>query len=243
MFFGNFLTLPNGLRRVGDVIESYEPEQWQDALGRPLVRDIYQKRMRELRSEFDSENRSAEKKLLDWFELSPQVFARNLFALRVLAGYPNELGERVLGNGFGSLLKLNLDLRRVPTSIAGNEKMLDEVRLYLERELSTVHEDTLNLILKRVSGLLEIEFDAIQRLLASGKFAVIKELVTQVQEKFRPLHTSPRIAQALVDMDLLISKSPPPLPDPSWDVETWLSWATQDYLPYRYWLENTGRSG
>lgn len=241
MFFGNFLTLPSGLRRVGDIIESFETEQWQDALGRPLVRDIYQKRIRDLRKIFDSESRLAEKQLLDWLDLSPQVFARNIFALRVLAGYPIKLGERILGNGFGNLSKLNLDLRRVTPSIAGNEKMIDEVRLYLEREVSNIQEDTLSLLLKRVSGLLEIEFDAIQRLLASGKFAVTKGLVTKVQEKFRPLHSSPRISQVLADLDMLISKSPPPLPDPSWDIETWMNWATQDYLPYRYWLENTNR--
>ena len=97
VFFGNFLTLPGGLRRVGELIASYEPDQWQSALERPLVSGVYRERARETRRQLQQENRTAELQLLDWVEASPDVLIRNLFALKILASYPAELGERVLG--------------------------------------------------------------------------------------------------------------------------------------------------
>jgi len=80
VFFGNFLTLPGGLRRVGELIASHAPDQWQSALGRPLVNRIYRKRIRETRQHLQHEERIAELRLLDWTETSPDVLIRNLFA-------------------------------------------------------------------------------------------------------------------------------------------------------------------
>ena len=240
VFFGRFIILPNSLRRVSEIVTNYEPGQWQEALRRSLVGEVYQKRIRILSQEFETEGRSAEKQMLDWIDASPQVLIRNLFALKVLSSYPEELGERVFGSVYRDLINLNLDLRKVPVVIAGNEKVLSEINLYLEKILSSLDEETLNQILNQVSGYLEVEFDAIQRLLTSRDYEITNELVNEVQDKFKTLHTSPRIAQLLADLDMLISRDPPSHPDPTWDVDTWIQWATREYLPYRYWLENTG---
>jgi len=241
VFFGDFLTLPNGLRRISDIITGYDPQQWAEALERPLVREIFQRRIRLLRDELQSQGQVAELQLLDWIDVSPQVLIRSLFALKVLTSYPEELGYRVFGSIYRDLKRSNLDLRRVPPVLRGNEQTLNEINLYLERVLATPGEWELDSLLEHVSGCLEIEFDAIERLLALGAFEVSRDPVRRIQAKFTSLQSSPRIAQALADLDLLITRNPPSPPDPSWDADSWIQWATQDYLPYRYWLENTGR--
>ena len=240
-FFGNFLTLPGGLRRVGEIVAAYEPEQWQAALGRPLVREIYQKKIRQLRKQLQGEGRIAEVQLLDWIDASPDLFVRNLSALKLLSGYPPSLGRRVLGNTYPEILKLKLDLRQVPVIIAGNERAIDEIRLHLADLASQKDSASLDDLLSQVSGLLEIEFDSVQERLTSGDVVITPDLVSSIQARFEPLQHSPRLAQALADLDLLISKDPPPIPEKTWQAEQWIAWATRDYLPYRFWLENTGR--
>ncbi|MBC8254081.1 MAG: PglZ domain-containing protein [Ardenticatenia bacterium] len=243
VFFGNFLTLPGGLglRRVGELIASYEPDQWQSALERPLVKRLYRKRIRETRQQLRQEDRHAELQLLNWIETSPDVLIRNLFALKVLSNYPDDMGKRVLGQVYHDLSKLNLDLRKVPTVIAGNERAIDEIRLHLETLTSNVDASTLNTLLSQVSGYLEIEFDAVLRVLTSGVAAVTSDLVQSIQDRFQPIKVSPRMAQALADLDLLVSQERPCDPNPAWDEQRWIDWATEEYLPYRFWLENTGR--
>lgn len=241
VFFGNFLTLSGGLRRVGDIFAVCDPDQWQSALKRPLVREIYQKRLRQLRKELQDAGEVAELQILEWLATSPELLLRNLITLKLLSNYPEQLGKRVLGKNYPGLSKLRLDLRRIPVVLAGIEKTLDEIRLHLATYDGQDGEKGFTIPLTQVSGFLEIEFDCLYNHLVAGTVSVTSEVVRKVQEKFRPLVASPRLAQALADLDLLISKEPPPVPEKNWQAHEWIEWAMQHYLPYRFWLENTGR--
>jgi len=242
VFFGTFLTLPGGLRRVDELIANYEPDQWQAALKRPLVNQVFQKRVRETRRQLQKEERRAELQLLDWIEASPDVLIRNLFALRILSGYPEWLGEKLMGaDVYNHMLRLRLDLHRVPIAITGNERVIDEIRLYLETQVAAAGDATLEALLPQISGCLEIEFDALLRLLTSGAASVTSDLIRRLRSKFQPIDASPRIAQALADLDLLITRKRPSDPDKAWEENEWSRWATEEYLPYRFWLEDTGR--
>jgi hypothetical protein len=180
VFFGSFLTLPGGLRRVGEIVAACELEQWEAALNRPLVREIYQKKVRQLRKELQSEGRIAEAQLLDWIVASPEFFVRNMSALRVLSGYPLALGKRVLGEIYPEILRLKLDLRKVPGIVSGNEKLIDELRLHLASQLQRMDRASLDNLLSEMSGLLEIEFDVLQDVLTSGAIAITPDLVHSV---------------------------------------------------------------
>lgn len=241
VFFGSFLVLQNGLRRVNDIISVYEPEQWQESLQRPLVRDIYQERIRLLRQQLSENNQHADIQLLNWIDDSPQEYIRSLFVLKVLTSYPEAVGKRVLGEIFPALVGLKLDLRRVPSVISGNEELLNEVELFLKQNIEKADDKTLELLLGYTSGYLEVEFDAVHNLLTSGKYETSANLIRSIKTKFRTLASSPRIGQSLSDLDLMIKREPPGEPNESWGIEEWIKWAEQEYLPYRYWLENTGQ--
>lgn len=241
VFFGNILTLPGGLRRINELIASYEPEQWQSALKRPLVKQAFEKRVRELRSQLMKEGRTGELQLLDWLSASPALLIRNLFALKILSGYGEALGKRVLGDVYPYLVKLNLDLRKTPAVFAGNEQAVDEIALHIEELLSAPSESALEVLLTEVSGYLEAEFDAVLRLLRTGTATVTRDLVGRIQSKFQPIADSPRMGQALSDLDLLISRKRPSSPEKAWGEGDWMHWATDEYLPYRFWQENTGQ--
>ena len=240
VFFGTILTLPGGLRRISEFVGAYQPEQWQSAMNRPSVKQAFDKRVRELRSQLKKENRAGELLLLDWLNASPDLLIRNLFALKIVSGYGELLGRKVLGDGYGDVAKLNLDLRQVPPVFVGNEKALDEIAIQLEA-LVAAPATTLDDLLAQVSGYLEIEFDAVMRLIRSGATVVTPGLVARIRSRFQPITDSPRMAQALDDLDLLISRQRPSVPDEAWGESDWIRWATEEYLPYRFWQENTGQ--
>jgi hypothetical protein len=239
--FGKFLTTPNGLYHVDEILASFDVEQWQRSMSRPLLRDLFQDRMRMYRQQFLNQGKHAEIKLLEWINISPKVYIQHLFALKVLRGYPSEIGKKVFDEVYPELLKLNLDLRRVPITMTGNERTITEIRLYLQNILVNPESKKFHELLDEVSGLLEIEFVTIHRLLEEGKIELTDDDIKQIRSKFAPLAQSPYIKNALADLDMLIPCKPPSDPEPDWDVAKWLQWVLEEYLPYRYWLENTGQ--
>jgi hypothetical protein len=241
IYFGKFLTLSNGLRHVDEIVANYDPEQWQAALDKPLLRNIYKNRIRLLHQHYQEQGNKTDQVLLDWIEESPQRYIQNLFALKVLSKYPQKVGKRFFGEYYSELKNLNLDLRKVPLNIVGNEKLVTEVQLYLEEQTQGDQIDNFHKILDEVSGLLEIEFDVIQKLIGLRPKGLTNRDIKKIKNKFVFLTTSPRINQALSDLDLLLPKVIPSEPDLSWDADKWINWATEEYLPYRFWLENTGQ--
>ena len=241
VFVGDFILSPTAIWKIGDIATRYEPQQWQNGLRRQLVKDLYQQRLRSLRSHFTESNRKAEIQILDWLEESPEILIKNLFSLKVLMEYPIEIGKRVLGPNYPELTKMNIDLRKIPVVLSGNQRLVDELSLYFDSLNMDVTTSDFQDLLSQFSGQLEIEFEFVQKILESGTINVNDELIRKLQRIFKPLQSSPKLAQALDDLDLLISKPEPSNPNPDWNEDQWITWAIQEYLPYRFWLENIGR--
>ena len=75
IFFGSFFNKPDMVLRVNEILAAYDPEQWQDALRRPLVKKIVQDRFRKLQAA--SSGKPALLKLVEWLEKSPEIYIRN----------------------------------------------------------------------------------------------------------------------------------------------------------------------
>jgi hypothetical protein len=241
VFFGNFLVSDGGLKRIGDFITNYETDQWEAALSRSIVRDLYLKRLRDLRVLLDSEKRDGEKVLLGWLEKSPQVLIRNLSAMKMLISYPENLGKRLFGTAFLYVRENKLDYRKVPTLLRGNERVLDEIRVYLSSKNTLGNVEELNQLIDQTSGLLEIEFNTIYQILQKGQLNIDAPLVEKIRAKFKPIQEIPNVSQILNALDLLVTRPQPAQPQSSWTEEEWVHWAVDSYLPYRFWLENTGQ--
>ncbi len=240
IFFGSFLNKSDVVLRVNEILAAYEPEQWQDALHRPLVKKILHERFRQLHSEL--KGKSAALQLLEWLEQSPEIYIRNLSALKLLRFYDTSVGKRVFGNVFSELLLLNLDLRRIPIVIRENENTLQEIRLHIKQILDNSNvAEALEQLLEHASGFLEDELHATVKLLRDKKQEITSQDIKRVLRKFSFLQNQPHLAQELNDLDLLITVPLPVEPEENWNLDQWLGWAVKDYLPYRFWLENTSQ--
>lgn len=241
VFFGNFLIADGGLKRIGDFVANYESDQWEAALARPYIRSLYQKRLADIRAYVENKNIEGEKVLLNWLEESPKVLIRNLSAMKMLIGYPEEIGKRIFGNDYKEILNIKLDYRKVTILLRENERVLDELRLYLINKSKNINLDDLYQLIEQMSGCLEIEFSSIYQILQNGQINVDPVLIEKIRAKFLPIQDIPNVSQRLSTLDLLISRPKPIMPQAEWQEEEWISWAVESYLPYRFWLENTGQ--
>ena len=239
-FYSPFLAhdrLP--LSYLADLLNSYDPERWARADRRPLVKETLARR---LQSWTEAAASAGERLLVEGLRRNPAVLTRKLTQVKVLAGYPPQVGQRILGSEYDPLAALNLDLSGLPVRKANLADAVDQIRVHLNTLVQTLPpSEALLAMLDQVSGHLVAEFEAIQAVLKSGDVAVDADLVQRVQQKFAPLRD--RLEQELADLDLLVTPPRPPHPDPhgTWTADEWLDWAVEHYLPYRFWLEEIGR--
>ncbi len=244
IFFSPYVAQPRlPLGRLGDLLKSYDPRQWSEAMERPLISDTFRRRLQQWE---DQAENPGEKLIIHWLQESPEGLTQRLAVLKVLVGYPPEVGHRVLGDQYDLLAQLDLDLSGIPVDESQMAPVLDQIRVHLEGLIrSNTAPEALETILTQASGHLEIEFDTVQRLLRSGKITIERDLVRRVRGLFAPIQRRPHLDQALADLDLLTSQPHPPQPNPDpsnpWSDDQWLEWAEKHYLPYRFWLEEIGQ--
>jgi hypothetical protein len=247
-FYSPFLAydrLP--LPYLADLLNSYDPERWARADQRPLVKEVLARRLQSWTEAAASEG---ERLLIEGLRRDPAVLTRKLTQVKILAGYPSQVGQRILGPEYDPLAALNLDLGGLPVRkadpSAGSGQALadavDQIRVHLNTLVQALPpSEALLAMLDQVSGHLVAEFEAIQALLKSSDVAVDADLVQRARQKFAPLRD--RLEQELADLGLLITPPRPPQPDPdtTWTADEWLEWAVEHYLPCRFWLEEIGR--
>jgi len=239
-FYSPFLVydrLP--LPHLTSLLTGYDRERWARADQRPLVKEVFARRLQSWAHAATSEG---ERLLVEGLQSDPAALAGQLARLKVLAGYPAQVGQRVLGVEYAPLAALNLDLSGLLVREADLTDAIDQIRVHLKTVAQTLPPPkALQAMLDQVSGYLVAEFEAIQSLLRSGKVALDTTLVCQMRQRFSPIHD--RLEQELADLNLLITPPWPPAPNPdgTWTAEDWLDWAVAHYLPYRFWLEEIGR--
>ncbi|MGA9348015.1 MAG: hypothetical protein WBW48_04330 [Anaerolineae bacterium] len=222
---------------LADLLNSFEPERWAKAVQRPLVKEVLARRLQAWAEAAASEG---ERLLVEGLRRDPATLACKLAQVKVLAGYPLEVGRRLLGPEYNHLAALNLDFSGLPVREVDLADMVDQIRVHLNTLAQTLPaSEALLAMLDQVSGHLMAEFEALQTLLKSGDVAVDADMVRRARQKFAPIHD--RLEQELAGLGLLITPPRPTNPDGTWTADEWLDWAVEHYLPYRFWLEEIGQ--
>jgi hypothetical protein len=239
-FYSPFLAYDRlALAYLADLLNSYDPERWARADQRPLVKEVLARR---LQTWAEAAASDGERLLVEGLRRDPAVLTRKLTQVKVLAGYPSHVGQRILGSEYDPLAALNLDLSALPVREANLADAVDQIRVHLNTLVQALPpSEALLAMLDQVSGHLVAEFEVTQTLLKSGDVAVDADLVQRLRRRFAPLRD--RLEQELADLDLLVTPSRPPQPNPegTWTADEWLDWAVEHYLPYRFWLEEIGQ--
>jgi len=224
---------------LADLLNSFEPERWVKAAQRPLVKEVLARR---LQAWAEAAASRGEQLMAEGFQRDPAALARKLAQVKILVGYPLQVGRRILSPEYDHLAALNLDFSGLRVREVDLVDTVDQIRVHLNTlALALPPSETLLAMLEQVSGHLVAEFEALQALLKSGNVVVDADLVHRVHRKFAPIHD--RLEQELADLDLLVTPPRPPQPNPdgTWTANEWLDWAVEHYLPYRFWLEEVGQ--
>ena len=92
-------------------------------------------------------------------------------------------------------------------------------------------------IVEWASGLVPEEFRILAKTFEQSPDALTNEILKALEKKFSDV--LPVIQPELRKLALLLRPNVPCPPESSWDAAKMLEWATQQYLPYHFWLEET----
>jgi len=214
--------------KLPSLLETVDPQQWKANLGNPLLARTFHSCLEEWKSKARS---SEQRQLVELFAADPSALRLQLMRFRVLHNYPT-IGEALLGDAFDLFRTLKLQLEDLKIEESKIPETILQVTYFLNNAQPENAED-LAALLDRMSGLLSVEFETIEKHLRDHPDWITPELLDQIQGKFSAL--SRRYAQRIATLRGLIRPPKPEIPDLNWDVDAMLSWATESYLPYQAW--------
>ncbi len=214
--------------KLASLLQSVDPQRWQANKTIPLLARTLHNRLEEWKGKTRS---SEQRQLVDLFAADPAGLSQLLMSFRVLRSYP-DIAEALLGDTFPMLSSLKLQLQDLAVEEAKIPETVLQVTYYLNNH-QPKDADELKSLLDRVSGLLFVEFDAVEKPLLLHPDWVTPKLMDQVESKFS--NQSRRLVRRFTVLRGLIRPPKPEFPELNWDVGTMLSWATGIYLPYQAW--------
>ena len=212
------------------LLEAVDPQKWNANLAVPLFARTLHARLEEWKSKTRS---SEQRQLVELFAADPAALKLQLMRFRVLQRYP-VLGEALLGDTFDLLRTLKLQLEDLKVEESRIPETILQVTYYLNNQLPQ-NSDDLATLLDRMSGLLSVEFETIEKHLRDHPDWITPALMDQIEEKFSA--QSRRLSRKIAALRDLVRPPKPETPDLSWDVDAMLSWATESYLPYQAWCD------
>ncbi|MEA3376466.1 MAG: PglZ domain-containing protein, partial [Chloroflexota bacterium] len=151
-----------------------------------------------------------------------------------------EVAERAIGKRADQLLSLDLNLTGLDVDDVEMEAAVDQIAVHLNKlKGQEASLDLVKRLMGQVSGELEIEFQTLYQLIVERDIAIDRPLVDRIEERFAPIRS--QVIDRIERLRLLIPPERPSAPNPEgdWAMSHWLRWAVEEYLPFRFWLEET----
>lgn len=229
-------------KHLGELLE-VRLRQWADLTSKPLLMRIVQQKMETWKRKLSAKGEAAWVHIVEMLEEAPETLLNNLSNYRVLRGYPDEFGNRVLGEKWPVLRSASPDVSEIPVREAAMADAKAQLSIFYH-SLEQVDDGPWNAakaleLLSRLSGVLVFEFERFQRILEKKELPLSKALVQQIRQRFQPIRA--RLSRELFLLDYQIEPIYPQAPESKWAADQWLEWAVGQYLPYRFWLEETDR--
>jgi hypothetical protein len=170
----------------------------------------------------------------------PGKLRRDLALYKILANYPPQLGEKVLGSIWATLRKAHVQPEDSQVSSNDIHTLLPDIDYYLTEARSAVaSSEDLAVLVSQVSGHLLTEFNTIEELIREHPEWVTPELLRRIEQRFRPIE--PGVRKLMSGLRQLVPPPVPPAPLATWSAGEWLDWVRNSYMPFYSWLDHQGK--
>jgi hypothetical protein len=206
---------------------------WDKNANRPIVARVFRERLEQWGNK---ETGDARRSIIALLQKDWQGLRLALATFKLLKNYPQNLGEKILGDQAALFRRAQIDTEPLILDGLDLKKVSIEIEYYLaEIQEKIQNAEELSTLLDQLSGNLIEEFNFVESFFQDHADWVTSELVRHVERRFMPIRGS--IASRLNHLRRLVAVSRPSAPDGSWNASQWLDWIAYAYMPYHRWLE------
>lgn len=229
-FYSPLLTLKEfPFDKLPALLAAYDPVKWQANMEKTLLTRALNHRMEEWRRKARSDE---QRQVIEIYGNSPVQLQRLFAQFQILRGYP-DLGEAIMADEFAMIKSMKLPLEDIEVDETRHPQIVQEVVYFLNAQ-NPKDKNDFRTMLSWMSGLLSVELEQIEKNVRNQPDWITTEIADLIADKFGK---QSRFAHRINVLRSLIRPSKPEIPDISWDVESMLSWAINDYLPYQAWCD------
>lgn len=226
-----YKVFPSG--ELSALLNSFHQAQWQAAAQRPLAIRAQRDKLTQWMHTADSD---AIRTIIRQLMRDPASLRHDLINYKVLRNYPQNLGEKVLGEMQETFSKVRIELEDLEYTKEDVSRVVQEIEYYLTSMLDQVKSASeLEMLLDQMSGYLHEEFNYIERLAREHPEYLTPALLQRIEQRFRPIKGT--IETILIWLRSMLRPDPPQEPDTSWSTPQWLAWVTNSYMPYYSWVD------
>lgn len=198
---------------------------------RIVLRKVFQNRLKQYKSKLKGEY---ERYIFDMFVTNFNELKSDVAVYLLIKEFPRDFKEDILGH---DLCKCMDNLEVTGSYIEIDDKRIDD---YKDRFKMYVGKKNISpeMLIGWVSGCYQFELDCVLNIIERQRLQ-IKDYTDRIMVKFTPLFDKhPEIKLELENIN-------PPVelkrPEDEFSIDDWMTWAIENYLPYRFWLEYSGK--
>ena len=199
---------------------------------RVVLRKVFQKRFKNYKEKLKGEY---EKYVFEQFINDFDSLKTDVATYLLIKDYPRDFKDEILGHDLCKCMDyFGVAGSYIPVDEKVEDDYRDRFRMYIAAKNTTAQT-----LIGWVSGCYEFELDEILVTIENEK-ADVDDYIDRIVHKFAPLFDK------LPDAKLRITNIKPPVilekPGDDFDMEKWMKWSIDNYLPYRFWLEYNNRT-
>lgn len=217
-----------------NILSSIDFEKMKKSLSIQLVNKVFRRRVGQWKRNA-AESWTAN--IIDSFYANPSKLYDDLCKYLLVAGYPIDIACSIAGSNAYDFSKVKFKDEDYYDESLDYSKLRKEIEIYLNTlDKDFLENEDIRKYIEMVSGRFIEEYYFILKVLENNTGVVEQQIIKQAKDKFK--HLEHIITDYDEKLDRIIPPARPSRPQASFDIKDWLEWARNEYLPYRFWMED-----
>lgn len=215
------------------LLKAFDKDVWEKNNQKILLRKLYNNRIQTWKSKLKDEKLE---NLLDDLFSNPANLEKDLMLYKLLRHdiYDDEnLRKIALGEKYNAFKIIGLNLRDLEIDPKKIDTTLKQIDIHLNTSEKPKSTAELDIIIQKMSGLIQEEFDFVESLLRDKPELVSSTMISQLKAVFNPIYT--KIGKRIENLKGLIMPTKPNKLDQEDNIEDVKRWVTEEYLPFYRW--------
>lgn len=226
-------TLPKN--KIVDIIYTYNKKLWDQSSNNVLVNKVFDGKIKKWKN--NAVNK-AEKNIIKILSKDISKLEKILMKYKVLRSYPS-IAKKILGHYYTDLKVLNFYLVNLEIDDSYISDVIKEVEYELNNREIPSNTNEFEQYINYLSGNLLLEYDFVEKILDNKPGLLNIDLINIIKSKFYPILDN--IEDRIEKLNGKIKPNFPREPKEEWDIDKYICWLKEEYLPFFSWADRNDK--